>query len=89
MDVYCLKAGDSIECGCGLVSIHVSYEGARIAAIARVKEENEFRSAWDDQGDFEYVEDESECKGDIVSYWKQRAGYDIIMITKDLVLEIV
>ena len=87
MNVYCFMVGDSIECGCNLISIHVSFQGAELTAKKWIAEREATFQDEKDAQDRLYVEDTESCVGKIVGYWKD-SEYDIVMITEEPVLEI-
>jgi hypothetical protein len=82
--VYCLQAGDDIECGCSLVSIHQSLEGALEAAKVLITDKEMPWLNQPDRGDWIYVSVEpSEPK--VLRAWKTHhgEGYDTVIITRE------
>lgn len=83
--VFCLMAGDCIECGCNLISIHDTQTGALTAAMHLIEEKE---SWWVDRPDYDnwrYVEDTSERNDYVLYYARIVKGYDIIMVTQEKV----
>lgn len=87
MEVYCVMAGDCIECGTNLVSIHVSEEGAVKAARELIREKELPWYGESDQDNWMYREIETEQVNNVIGYWRTARGYDIVTINKEPVLE--
>jgi hypothetical protein len=87
MEVYCVQAGDCIECGTNLVSIHASEESAVKAAGVLIREKELPWFGQPDQKNWTYKEVPIEQVNNVVGYWKTVKGYDIVVVTRESVLE--